>query len=120
MFEEFLENTTVKEVHSQQLLFPITISFSSAEIEMIYTLKSELENVGFHFDEFTKESVTIKGTPVAISESKITTVLEELLENINLDVPDANFNPFDLMANLFQNHWLLKQGLFYRKKNKKV
>ena len=50
LFEEFLENTTVKEVHSQQLLFPITISFSSAEIEMIYTLKSELENVGFHFD----------------------------------------------------------------------
>jgi len=116
LFEEFLENTTVKEVHSQQLLFPITISFSSAEIEMIYTLKSELENVGFHFDEFTKESVTIKGTPVAISESKITTVLEELLENINLDVPDANFNPFDLMAKSFSKSLAIKTGAILSQK----
>ena len=74
LYEEFLDSTTLKEVHSQQLLFPITISFSSAEIEMIYTLKPELENVGFYFDEFTKESVTIKGTPVSISESKISKV----------------------------------------------
>ena len=116
LFEEFLENTTVKEVHSQQLLFPITISFSSAEIEMIYTLKSELENVGFHFDEFTKESVTIKGTPVAISECKITTVLEELLENINLDVPDANFNPFDLMAKSFSKSLAIKTGAILSQK----
>ena len=69
LYEEFLESVNLKEIHSQQLLFPITISFSSAEIEMIYTLKSELENVGFCFDIFTKESVTIKGTPVSISES---------------------------------------------------
>ena len=110
LFEEFLTNTTVKEIHSQQLLFPITISFSSAEIEMIYTLKSELENVGFHFDEFTKESVTIKGTPVSITESKITTVLEELLENINLDVPDANFKPFDIMAKSFAKSLAIKTG----------
>tara|TARA_R110001632_G_scaffold66891_4_gene157345 strand:- start:10640 stop:12448 length:1809 start_codon:yes stop_codon:yes gene_type:complete len=116
LFEEFLKNTTVKEIHSQQLLFPITISFSSAEIEMIYTLKSELENVGFHFDEFTKESVTIKGTPVAISESKITTVLEELLENINLDVPDANFNPFDLMAKSFSKSLAIKTGAILSQK----
>ena len=116
LFEEFLENSTVKEVHSQQLLFPITISFSSAEIEMIYTLKSELENVGFHFDEFTKESVTIKGTPVSISESKITTVLEELLENINLDVPDANFNPFDMMAKSFAKSLGIKTGAYLSQK----
>mgnify|MGYP000173506473 CR=1 FL=1 len=116
LYEEFLETITVKETHSQQLLFPITISFSSAEIETIYTLKSDLESAGFMFDEFTKESVTIKGTPTSISESKITTVLEELLENVNLDVPDAEFNPFDQMAKSFAKSLAIKTGIFLSQK----
>lgn len=116
LYEEFLESITIKEAHSQQLLFPITISFSSAEIEAIYTLKSDLESAGFVFDEFTKESVTIKGTPMSITESKITTVLEELLENVNLDVPDAEFNPFDQMAKSFAKSLAIKTGVYLSQK----
>lgn len=112
LYEEFLETITVQETSSQQLLFPITISFSSAEIEVIYTLKTDLEGVGFDFDEFTKESVTIKGTPVSISESQVSKILEELLENVNLDVPDANFNPSDIMAKSFAKSLAIKTGAF--------
>ena len=110
LYEEFLNSSSQEEVHSQQLLFPITISFSSTEIEMLYTLKSELENVGFCFDEFTKESITIKGTPMSISESKISKILEELLENINVDVPDINFKPLEVMASTFAKSIAIKTG----------
>ena len=110
LYEEFLNSSSQEEVHSQQLLFPITISFSSTEIEMIYTLKSELENVGLCFDEFTKESITIKGTPMSISESKISKVLEELLENINSDIPDINFKPLEIMASTFAKSIAIKTG----------
>lgn len=116
LYEEFLESITVKEVNSQQLLFPITISFSSAEIEIIYSLKADLESVGFDFDEFTKESVTIKGTPPSISESKITSVLEELIENVDLDVPEANYNPFDMMAKSFAKSLAIKTGTYLSQK----
>ena len=110
LYEEFFNSSSQEEVHSQQLLFPITISFSSTEIEMLYTLKSELENVGFCFDEFTKESITIKGTPMSISESKISKILEELLENINVDVPDINFKPLEIMASTFAKSIAIKTG----------
>ena len=50
LYEELLEKVKMQEVHSQQLLFPITISFSSSEIETIYSLKSDLESIGFMFD----------------------------------------------------------------------
>ncbi len=110
LYEEFLEKNSMKEVHSQQLLFPLTISFSSAEIEIIYSLKSELEDLGFCFDEFTKESVTIKGTPVSIPESKITDVLEELIEKVNIDVPDSNHNPFDYVIASFSKSLAIKTG----------
>ncbi|MFY0631230.1 MAG: DNA mismatch repair endonuclease MutL [Flavobacteriaceae bacterium] len=116
LYETFLENITVKEANSQQLLFPITISFSSAEIETIYSIKSDLESAGFAFDEFTKESVTIKGTPTEISESQVTTVLEELLDSINLEVPDANLNPFDQMAKSFAKSLAIKTGTYLSQK----
>lgn len=110
LYEEFLERNSMKEVHSQQLLFPLTISFSSPEIEIIYSLKSELEDVGFCFNEFTKESVTIKGTPISIPESKITDVLEELIEKVNINVPDANYNPFDYVIASFSKSLAIKTG----------
>ena len=110
LYEEFLESITVKEANSQQLLFPVKISFSSQEIEMIYTIKSELENAGFSFDEFTKDSVTIKGIPVSVTESKITIILEELLNDINLEVPDTSFSHFDVMAKSFAKTLAIKTG----------
>ncbi len=110
LYEEFLESITVKEANSQQLLFPVKISFSSSEIEMIYTIKTELENAGFSFDEFTKDSVTIKGIPLSVTESKITIVLEELLNNIDLEVPDASFSHFDIMAKSFAKTLSIKTG----------
>jgi DNA mismatch repair protein MutL len=110
LYEDFLESITVKEANSQQLLFPVKISFSSQEIEMIYTMKSELENAGFSFDEFTKDSVTIKGIPVSVIESKITIILEELLNDINFEVPDASFSHFDVMAKSFAKTLSIKTG----------
>ena len=116
LYEQFLESITVKEANSQQLLFPVKISFSSAEIEMIFTIKSELENAGFSFDEFTKDSVTIKGIPVSVTESKITIILEELLNDMNLEVPDASFSHFDVMAKSFAKTLSIKTGTLLSEK----
>ena len=116
LYEEFLESITIREANSQQLLFPVKISFSSAEIEMIYTIKTELENAGFSFDQFTKDSVTIKGIPVSVTESKITTILEALLNDINLEVPDASFSHFDVMAKSFAKTLSIKTGTLLSEK----
>lgn len=116
LYEDFLESITVKEANSQQLLFPVKISFSSAEIEMIYTIKTELENAGFSFDEFTKDSVTIKGIPVSVTESKITIILEELLNDMDLEVPNASFSHFDVMAKSFAKTLSIKTGTLLSEK----
>ena len=116
LYEEFLESITIREANSQQLLFPVKISFSSAEIEMIYTIKTELENAGFSFDQFTKDSVTIKGIPVSVTESKITIILEELLNDINIEVPDASFSHFDVMAKSFAKTLSIKTGTLLSEK----
>ncbi|CAL2088641.1 DNA mismatch repair endonuclease MutL [Tenacibaculum sp. 190524A02b] len=110
LYEEFLENITVKEASSQQLLFPVSISFPSSDIEMIYSIKSDLESAGFMFSEFTKESVVIGGIPTSITESQITLILEQLLDDIKLEVPDASFSHFDVMAKSFAKSLAIKTG----------
>ena len=110
LYEDFLETITVKEANSQQLLFPVNISFSSQDIEMIYGIKSDLESTGFMFDEFTKESITVKGIPTSITESQITLILEQLLDDMKLEVPDASFSHFDVMAKSFAKSLAIKTG----------
>ncbi|TVZ55115.1 DNA mismatch repair protein MutL [Lutibacter sp. Hel_I_33_5] len=110
LYERFLKSITVSEANSQQLLFPVKISFSSQEIETIYTIKSELENAGFVFEEFTKESITVRGIPTSILESQITQILEQLLNDINLDIPEASFSHFDVMAKSFAKTLCIKTG----------
>lgn len=116
LYEEFLENITVKEANSQQLLFPVNISFSSQDIEAIYSMKSDLESTGFMFEEFTKESVTVKGIPTSITESQITLVLEQLLDDIKLEVPETSFSHFDIMAKSFAKSLAIKTGTLLSEK----
>ncbi|MFD0992326.1 DNA mismatch repair endonuclease MutL [Tenacibaculum geojense] len=110
LYEEFLHNITVQEASSQQLLFPVSISFTKSDIEMIYSIKSDLESTGFVFNEFTKEGVVIGGIPTSITESQITLILEQLLDDIKLEVPDASFSHFDIMAKSFAKSLAIKTG----------
>lgn len=120
LYEEYLENITVKEANSQQLLFPINISFSSTDIEMIYGMKSDLESTGFVFNEFTKDSITIGGIPIAISESQITLILEQLLDDMKLEIPDTSFSHFDVMAKSFAKSLAIKTGTILSEKEQET
>ncbi|WP_075341972.1 DNA mismatch repair endonuclease MutL [Tenacibaculum agarivorans] len=110
LYEEFLTNITVKDANSQQLLFPINISFPSSDIEMIQGIKSDLESAGFVFNEFTNESVVIGGIPTSISESQISLILEQLLDDLKLEVPETSFSHYDVMAKSFAKSLAIKTG----------
>lgn len=112
LYEEFLTNITVQEASSQQLLFPVSINFSSADIEMIYSIKSDLESTGFVFNEFTKESVIIGGIPTSITESQILLILEQLLDDMKIEIPDTSFSHFDVMAKSFAKSLAIKTGTY--------
>jgi DNA mismatch repair protein MutL len=110
LYEEFLENITVKEAMSQQLLFPLEISFNKADINLIKEIKGDLENIGFDFDKISEDSIVVKGMPVTIIESQITSIIEELLEAIKNDVPDTSFSQLDVMAKSLAKSLAIKTG----------
>ncbi|NOR29114.1 MAG: DNA mismatch repair endonuclease MutL [Lutibacter sp.] len=110
LYEEFLENITVKEAMSQQLLFPLEIAFNKSDIVLIREIKEDLESVGFLFDKILDDSIIVNGIPVTITESQITIIIEQLLEDIKNDIPNASFSQLDVMSKSLAKSLAIKTG----------
>ncbi|WP_062060804.1 DNA mismatch repair endonuclease MutL [Aquimarina longa] len=98
LYEEFLRNITMASAVSQQLLFPLKLSFSNSEIELLKTVKEQLENTGFVFGELSQEEVEINGIPSITSEGEVAVLLEQLIGDLENEVPNSGFSQTDLLA----------------------
>ncbi|AUC80875.1 DNA mismatch repair endonuclease MutL [Lacinutrix sp. Bg11-31] len=110
LYEDFLKNMTIKEAMSQQLLFPLQLHFSPQEIEIINQLKTDLEHTGFIFQTIKGELVEISGVPVSVPESEVSIILEQLINDVENEVPDSNFSPTDLLAKSLAKSLAIKTG----------
>lgn len=110
LYEDFLKNLTIKEASSQQLLFPLQLHFSKQDIEIINQLKEDLEHTGFVFSNVKKETVDITGVPVGVPESEVSIILEQLISDVENEVPDSNFSATDLLAKSMAKSLAIKTG----------
>ena len=110
LYEDFLKNLTIKEAVSQQLLFPLQLHFSPQDIVIIRQLKDDLEHTGFVFSSFKDETVDITGVPVGVPESEVSIILEQLVSDVENEVPDSNFSAADLLAKSMAKSLAIKTG----------
>jgi DNA mismatch repair protein MutL len=110
LYEDFLRHLTVKEAISQQLLFPLKLYFSGQELEIINQLKEDLEHTGFVFSNVNDAMVEISGIPTNVPESEVSVILEQLISDIQNEVPDANFSATDLLAKSMAKSLAIKTG----------
>ena len=110
LYEEFLRNITVKESVSQQLLFPLRLDFSPAELSILNELKESLENTGFVMSMPEEGILEVSGIPAGIPESEVSIVLEQLLSDVEHEVPDAGFSQTDILAKSMAKSMAVKTG----------
>lgn len=110
LYEDFLKNLTIKEAASQQLLFPLQLHFSPQDIVIINQLKNDLEHTGFVFSSVKDEFVDITGVPVGVPESEVSIILEQLISDVENEVPDSNFSATDLLAKSMAKSLAIKTG----------
>jgi DNA mismatch repair protein MutL len=115
LYEDFLKNMTIKEGVSQQLLFPLQLHFSNQDILLIQQLKEDLEHTGFVFSNVKDESVEITGVPVCVPESEVSIILEQLISDVENEVPDSNFSATDLLAKSMAKSLAIKTGQSLKK-----
>ena len=110
LYEDFLKHITVKEAMSQQLLFPLELHFSVQDLEIIKQLQQDLEYTGFIFQDIKDETVQITGVPVSVPESEVSILLEQLISDVENEVPDSNFSVTDLIAKSLAKSLAIKNG----------
>lgn len=111
LYEELLKNITLHQAVSQQLLFPISFQFSKSKVAMLQTLKEQLEDTGFVFSEIKEELVEISGVPSGVLESSVEGILQQLIADIETEVPEAGYSQNDVMAKSLAKSMSIKTGV---------
>lgn len=112
LYEKFLKNITIKEAVSQQLLFPLSLSFSKGEVEILKEIKDSLCAVGFVFGEISSDSVTVKGVPVVVVESEVQMVMDQLISDFQMEISADSFSQSDMLAKTLSKTLSVKTGEF--------
>lgn len=110
IYEDILKQITVKEGVSQQLLFPLNLSYSTDEIKILQELKEQLEHTGFVFSKIEDENIEITGVPIIASEKQISNILEQLIHDVENEVPESNFSQTDMLAKSLSRSLCIKSG----------
>lgn len=111
LYEDFRKQISLSHAVSQQLLFPLQLSFSSTEIELLKSLETHLVHAGFGFQEFEAESVSINGIPTVVTESEVSIILEQLIADMQNELPDTGFSQIDTLAKSLANSAAVKTGV---------
>ena len=111
LYEQFLTNITVHHAASQQLLFPLVLHFNKTELDLIQEMKEALENTGFVFAEINHDHIVVSGLPVNVAESEVSILLEELISDLQQEVPDSSFSQSDSIAKSMARSLAIKTGI---------
>jgi len=110
LYERFLKNSTIKGAVSQQLLFPLTLSFSTSEIGALQEIEDILVSVGFIFEKIEGESITVSGVPLLVAESEVGMVLDQLISDYQQEVIGESFSHTDMLSKTLAKTLSVKTG----------
>ncbi|WP_420572556.1 DNA mismatch repair endonuclease MutL [Kordia sp.] len=110
LYEQLLRNITVSEAVSQQLLFPVTFTFSTSEIALLKEVKESLENIGFMFSNITDDTIELSGIPSNISESELQIIIEQMLNDFQGEIPDTGFSQTDVLVKSLAKSMAIRTG----------
>lgn len=116
LYERYLESFSLQNNSSQQLLFPLTLYYATFEMELLKSLENDLIQMGFLFETLDNEKIIISGIPVTITESEVSIVLEDLLNELQSEFPDEKDVLKDKIAKSLSQSLAVKTGTYLTEK----
>ena len=110
LYEKYLRELSQKNTVSQQLLFPLALSFSKHDMAIIREMKDDLVQLGFLFDTLDTEQVKISGIPIQISEGEAGIVIDDLLAS-KKEGAVTGISTADLLARTMARAMAVKNGV---------
>ncbi len=110
LYEKLLRNGTVKDTVSQQLLFPLSLTFSKSDMVLLQEIMESLESMGFAFGPLLDENVQVMGVPVLMAESEVGMVLDQLLSDYQMEIEGNSFSQTDRISKTLSKMLAVKTG----------
>jgi DNA mismatch repair protein MutL len=98
LYETYIQNFAKGKGMTQQLLFPETIDFTSADAELINELQTEVKQLGFDFEKMGKSSFVVSGVPVELKDPNIKKIIEGLLEQFKMNESELKLKKHENLA----------------------
>ncbi len=112
LYERLLKKMTLKETVSQQLLFPLVLSYNPDEIVLLKEMHADLVDLGFSFEEWEEGQVKIKGIPPLMKEDHVGMVLDDLISNYMEKFHGTDYSQTDTLAKAVSKTMAVKNGEF--------
>ena len=119
LYEDFTKQISLSNSISQQLLFPLKLNFNSVEIALLKSLESHLTHAGFGFQEFGNDYISISGIPTVVTESEVSIILEQLIADLQNEVPESSFSQVDQLTKSLAKSAAVKTGIIMEKEAQK-
>ena len=81
LFEYYIDSIKSSSSITQKLAFPKKISLSKNDLSVFNEMEEILKNIGFKFDEQSKNEVIFSGIPSNFNENKIQNTIEDIIES---------------------------------------
>lgn len=110
LYEMYLNQMTVQQAGSQQLLFPLELHFNTQELSVLKELQPALYRIGFDFQIEINQNIHVSGIPVQTQESEVKFVFERLIHELNQGIPEASYSQNDFLAKSLAKSLAIKNG----------
>jgi DNA mismatch repair protein MutL len=117
LYEEYLAKITLGNWDSQQLLFPVKLSFSQLDVQALKNLDGDLKDVGIQLEFKDSQEIEVLGLPAYLSEKDIHSVLEQLLKDYKEDINEVTFGTFDIISKSFAKSTAIKSGVVLKEED---
>lgn len=92
LYEKYKKQMENKSGSSQRCLFPQTIELNPADYVLILKLKSEIELLGFEFEDFGKNSIIVNGVPTDTDYINEKELFEGLIEQFKFNKSELSLD----------------------------
>ena len=110
LYEEYLTKLTIEDFGNQQLLFPLKVNLSKADISIIKDIQGDLQSAGFHVSKILKDAIVLDSIPGTITENDVNMILEEIIDSIKNEIPETNFSQIDIIAKSLAKSLAIRSG----------
>lgn len=97
---------------SQQLLFPETVDFTSADAELLVEIKNDIQDLGFVLDKVGRSSFVISAVPSELQDLPIKLTLEKLLEQLKSSSSEIKIDKKEKLASSLAKSASIKSGQY--------